>query len=585
MEEINKITGYIIIFLLSLQPSCINRPVYNVPDIALHQFEIDYIFDSPEPLKDHKMKEFLDVLVSNYLDSVNFDQYIADYSSVNSLDSGLISIYKQFGNKLIWHKYKHPLPKSSLLIDILQHAYQYGLDPDDYEINSLLRKQDKVKYDESTIRQLIDLDILMTSKYLLLGYHLNAGRLNPVKEMEEWFINKKEVDIDEVLIKGLKSGNLQAAIEDLHPENKWFQPLKEQYLNYLQLAKSRDIDVSKLGSLSGISPGDTGEVIIELKKFLQHLGDMEKVKKVDHFYDEKLSEAISRFQKRHGLDESGLIDDSTERELQVPLEERLKKLVINMERLKWLPEFGEDYIMVNIPEYRMKLYEKGKKQIDMKAIVGTEMNPTPVMNEEMSYIVINPTWTVPTSISSKEFLPKIKDDKDFFEKNHFLLYESWTKDAELLDPEDVDWDDYSEDDFPFKIVQKPGTHNALGHIQFMMPNNQAIYLHDTPADYLFDNDDRTFSHGCVRLEQPFELAEYLLKYNNDWNVDSMQNALQEEEPVNVTLPEKWPVFLLYQTAWIDEDGLLNFRDDVYEFDALQWSLLNQDSHYQTVVKN
>lgn len=585
MEEINKIAGYIIIILLALQPSCINRPIYDVPDTALHQFEIDYIFDSPEPFKDHKMEEHMSTLVPNYLDTVNFDQYTENHASVKSLDAELKAIYEQMGNELIWHEFKHPLPTSSLLIDILKNAYQYGLDPDDYEINLLQEQQDKVKYNESTIRQLIDLDILMTSKYLLLGHHLNSGRLNPVKEMEEWFINKKEVKIDEVLIKGLKSGNLQATIEDLHPENKWFQPMKEHYLKYFQLAKSMDIDVSRFGSISSISPGDTGEVIFELKKFLQHLGDMKKTKKMNNLYDENLSVAISRFQKRHGLDETGLIDGPTERELHVPLEERLRKLIVNMERLKWLPEFGENYIMVNIPEYSMKLYEKGKKQIEMKAIVGTAMNPTPVMNEEMSYVVINPTWTVPTSISSKEFLPKIKDDKEFFERNYFLLYESWEKDAELIDPEDVDWDDYSEDDFPFKIVQKPGTHNALGLIQFMMPNNEAIYLHDTPADYLFDNDDRTFSHGCVRLEQPFELAEYLLKHNTGWNVDSMKNALQEEEPVNVILPEKWPVFLLYQTAWIDEDGLLNFRDDVYEFDASQWSKLNKDSHYQTVVKN
>jgi murein L,D-transpeptidase YcbB/YkuD len=211
----------------------------------------------------------------------------------------------------------------------------------------------------------------------------------------------------------------------------------------------------------------------------------------------------------------------------------------------------------------------------MRVIVGKEYASTPVFSDTLEYIVFNPDWTVPLSIAQKEILPVLQKNPDYLEKNNMAVYETWNeKDTAALDPYATDWSQFTPETFNYRIVQKPGPQNPLGRVKFMLPNDLFIYLHDTPNDHLFKRKERSFSHGCIRLEQPFELAKYFL----NWDDEKINKQLEQEITTSVNLTKKWPVQIVYRTAWIDESGVLNFRDDIYGHDKVQLNaIINKES--------
>ncbi len=207
--------------------------------------------------------------------------------------------------------------------------------------------------------------------------------------------------------------------------------------------------------------------------------------------------------------------------------------------------------------------------ISMKTVVGKEYDATPMFSDMLEYIVFNPHWTVPYSIASEEMLPKIKADPGYLPRNNYKLLDGWGRNANEVDPYQVNWSNISKDNFSYVIEQQSGSFNALGAVKFMFPNDNSIYMHDTPAEYLFEKDDRDYSHGCIRLENPFELAEYLLRNKSGWDQQKQQEVMSKEEPVNVYLPEPIPVHIVYLTSWVDKYGNLNFRNDIYGHDTAQ----------------
>jgi L,D-transpeptidase YcbB len=574
-----RVVGNFFILMLILSGSCVKR---TIPDKAslldMHELEVDYMLYHPEAIRKKDLQRNLDFLVRNYIDTVSLEQLFRNKPTQKLLTKEVRDFYKNIDYRLAWNSSFGKLTVSTELIGVLGEAYKKGLNPEDYGIQEIIERQRSVFQHgnlPSNLRDLLELDIFMTSRYVLLGHHLSAGRIDPVEVLDAWHIEVDRKELSEKLSKGLLKNDLASALSALEPNDERYHQLKEYFLSYYNIISS-GVQVAEISeAVTNLTPGDTSQLIISLKEKLVMLGDMDGKRRLSNEYDGELKNAISQFQIRHGLDATGLLDDATFSELNVSIHEKLRIININLDRMKWFPEIEDRYILVNVPEFKMKLYDNGKKELEMKAIVGREVNPTPVMTEDMTYIVFNPTWTVPYSITTEQFLPKIQKDVKFLEKNNYLLYDGWGQNANLIDPEDVEWDEYTEENFPYVIVQEPGPNNALGQVQFMMPNNYAIYLHDTPADYLFDRDERAFSHGCVRLEQPLVLAEYLLQNKPGWNRDSLENALSQDEPVNVVLQKKWPVHLLYKTAWVDEDGLLNFRNDVYGIDSAQIAALEK----------
>jgi L,D-transpeptidase YcbB len=239
--------------------------------------------------------------------------------------------------------------------------------------------------------------------------------------------------------------------------------------------------------------------------------------------------------------------------------------------MRWLPDtMGSKYITVNIPEFKLRYFENNKLAGNMRVIVGKIESSTPLLVDSIKYIVFSPEWNVPQSIATKEMLPKLRTDPGYFTKNHFKIFRGRNE----VQPDSIDWHDYDEDHFPFTIIQQPCKSNALGKVKFIFPNSQNIYLHGTPSGYLFGRDARDMSHGCIRIEKPGDLAVWLLKSNKLMNKDSIESYMNKETPKFVYLNDRVPVYFLYQTSWVDENGYLNFRKDIYGYDRMQLDLMN-----------
>jgi murein L,D-transpeptidase YcbB/YkuD len=292
------------------------------------------------------------------------------------------------------------------------------------------------------------------------------------------------------------------------------------------------------------------------------LKDLERNNQSDVF-DEELKNGLKNFQRRHGLIQNGLIDDNTFIALTGSLDSRIVQIGLNMKRLLTMPEhFKGDNIVVNIPEYVLYVYNDDNIEWKCNVVVGNDSNNTVVFNDSIEMIVFSPTWGIPKSIMVKESVPAILKDDEYL-ANHNM--EVLDKQGNVIDPGDVDWDDDPEK-FEFILRQKPGPNNALGRVKFLLPNKHSIYLHDTPSKSLFNEQDRAFSHGCIRVSEPIRLAEYLLKDRKEWTTDSIHNAMNIEKEIFVKLKNKVPVYLTYFTAWVDDNGKINFRDDIYGHD-------------------
>jgi len=285
------------------------------------------------------------------------------------------------------------------------------------------------------------------------------------------------------------------------------------------------------------------------------------------WFDEILTDAVMEFQHRHGLYVDGVIGRNTLSSMNYSVDQRIDKIRANLERLRWLPDdLGEKYILVNLPEYKLRYYENDKIASEMKIIIGEIENSTPVLKDTLQYIVFNPTWRLPRSIAVEEVLPKIKSDSTYLNRNKFSLLKGSYLSKDTIHPDSVDWTQIEKDNFPFYIVRKPGPANPLGRVKFLFPNYHAIYLHDTPATHMFNYRERHFSHGCIRLERPFELASLLL--NGRMTEEEISEVVESKETQSVIVPDEILVHFIYQTAWVDEQKKIHFRDDIYYFDKM-----------------
>jgi murein L,D-transpeptidase YcbB/YkuD len=238
-----------------------------------------------------------------------------------------------------------------------------------------------------------------------------------------------------------------------------------------------------------------------------------------------------------------------------------------MERWRWLPKkFEPDYLLVNIPEYRLHVYEQGKEAMTMRVIVGKTLTATPVFSDKMEYVVLSPYWNVPFSIIENELRPKLVANPHYLDHLDMEVVKGYGRKAVVIDPATVDWANVTQATFKYTLRRRPGPKNDLGEVKFLFPNSNDIYLHDTPHDELFSQTDRNFSHGCVRVEEPIKLATYLLRNNPNWDLESIQDTIAQRREKYITLKEKLPVYLVYLTAWADANGHAHFRNDIYGHD-------------------
>jgi len=283
-------------------------------------------------------------------------------------------------------------------------------------------------------------------------------------------------------------------------------------------------------------------------------------------FDAALEVAVQRFQRRHGLEVDGVVGPHTRAALNVSVQARIRQMILSLERIRWMPhELGERHVLVNTAGFRAYFVESGEPVLGMNVVVGRRYRQTPTFSDEMSYLVLNPYWNVPRSIARNEIIPEVVEDPRYLEENHLQVVRGWSHDAEIVDPALIDWRRAAGGDFPYRLRQTSGAHNALGRVKFMFPNHFNVYLHDTPAKHLFERPRRTYSHGCIRLSEPMALAARLLAAEG-WSETELERVMATGERTVLALGRRVPVHVTYLTAWVEPGGTVQFREDVYRRD-------------------
>jgi L,D-transpeptidase YcbB len=522
--------------------------------------------------KSYPRELFIDTVASPLATRVQKIKIDAPYYT-SKIRYKTVKFYKNTAGKTKWLEYKKPNANYNAFVKAVAESAQYGLNPDHYDIEEIDNKINEL-YDnkERTPEDVAQLDIRITSAFFLFTTHLIEGRIRQAGYGD--FVWKKNLpkENDIKLLEENASGNLYEIIDELHPPHEQYEKLRKALLQYRNFESSQNLIQPVSVSKKPIKPGESDERIPMIRKRLALTDLRDDDVKDSLLYDDNLEKAVKQFQSRHGLVADGVISASTLKYINQPFKEKADLIELNLERIRWLPhDYGEDYISVNVPEFMLRVYENRKKKLEMRVVLGTEFNATPIFSDTLEYIVFSPTWNVPESILVEEMIPDLRENPLAYDPERFIFYHK----GEEIHPEDVDWEDEDLKPEEFKIVERPGEVNSLGLVKFMMPNNYSIYLHDSPAERLFKRKKRAFSHGCIRLEKPVEFAKYLLRDNPKWDDDKIGEAMASEDPVTVHLKKKYHVEIEYRTVWVDENGLLNFRDDLYGHDKRQLALLNR----------
>ncbi len=409
----------------------------------------------------------------------------------------------------------------------------------------------------SKINQVERLDLLLTVTFFKYAQKVYGGKVKSSFN-HEWFIPRKKKDYQMVL-DSLVSSALCEKLQE--PLNQRYILLKDKLRQYRILQKKGGFPAI-VTNKKLLVVGQSDSCLINVKQYLVLSRDLQTNDRSPIFTD-VLMRAIMIFQRRMGLEESGKIDKLTLLELNKTIDFRIKQMMINMERLRWVPEKMEShYLFINIPEFKLHVFQNEKQIWLTNVVVGKTVSKTTIFKGNLSQIVLNPSWGIPMSIANKEILPKLKNNPNYLEANNMEAYAG----NELIDANNINWNQY-ENAVPFEFRQKPGMDNSLGKIKFLFPNNYNIYLHDTPAKGLFGDTKRAFSHGCIRVENPKKLALHLLKNQPNWTEQKVDEVLETNTETGIKVNPFIPVYIAYFTAWVDVNGQLNFRNDLYNLDS------------------
>ena len=378
------------------------------------------------------------------------------------------------------------------------------------------------------------------------------------------------IDPIELVRESRRTPDLTSYLDEQIPPFVFYQGLRNALAEYRALEAQGGWEFIPEGET--LKPGMTDPRVSLIRKRLAITGDFESEDLKSTLYDDEVVAGVKHFQKRHGLANDGVLGKQSLAEMNVAVEKRIRQIRINMERWRWISrDTPSSVIAVNIAAFALAGVRAQQFEIRMPVIVGKEYHMTPVFSDQISYIEFNPYWNVPPSIAQKEMLPKLKKDAHYLEKRNFSLFESWQEDAKELDSISIPWATVTARDMArYKIRQNPGPNNALGTVKFMFPNQFNVYLHDTPSHGLFGRTKRTFSHGCIRVSQPAELASYILGgEEGGWGIEKVNDVIAAGERKVVRLDEPLPVYILYRTVMVDSDSEeVLFLRDVYGRDAL-----------------
>jgi murein L,D-transpeptidase YcbB/YkuD len=472
-----------------------------------------------------------------------------------------------------WINGTKPRAQLDQLVNALKSASHEGLDPELYNVALLEQRREDAGKGFLTskgfeIESAGSLDVWLTYLYMKYASDLADGLSDLAHADPTWQIKPEKFDPAAHLEQALQDDTVDTSLLKLTPENQQYRALRQVLADYRTMAANGGW--TKIPATARLKPGLRSLHVPTVAARLAASGDFKgSVPPAGQaaVYSDDLHESVKRFQRRHGLMDDGIVGPPTIAEMNVPIEARIRQVELNLERWRWLPRaLGDRHILVNIPEYRLEVWEGGQVPVTMKVVVGKSDTPTPIFNDEMTYLVFSPYWNVPPDIAQGETLPEVMKDPGFLARMNMEVVD--TK-GQAIDPLSIDLSDPTQ----YRFRQRPGAANSLGLVKFMFPNQYNVYLHDTPSDSLFARASRSFSHGCVRLEQPLALAEYILRDQPEWTKARIEEAMQANEERTVKLRAPIPVYLGYWTARVSPDGVMQFRKDVYGIDAKQTALL------------
>ncbi len=456
-------------------------------------------------------------------------------------------LYASYNGAPLWMDAEGPnKARTNALLRAIVNASDDALRLDAYPLGELVQAMGAVRESNTpTAEQLAEADVLLTTTYVALAEDLLGGQADPKQLSQDWHINARAERVDSAVARSLRSTKLDDGIARMRPQYDDYAMLQKSLLRFRDIVTNGGWGAVPSGKLLKRGDHDSAARLAALRARLAAEGfrpdsSDSTISKSSTLYDRALAGAVADFQAHHGIVVDSILGDSTVQSLNVPADYRLAQIAANLERLRWLPrDPGQRYIIVNVSAFRLQAYDSGQKALEMKVIVGEEYEgkQTPVFADSMQTVVFRPYWLITPTIQAKEIEPKIAADPGYLERNDM---------------------EYYKDGGATRIRQRPGDKNSLGLVKFLFPNDFNVYLHGTPEGQLFDKDVRAFSHGCIRLEKPEELASWVL----GWPLDRVTQYEHGENNQSVRVPHKLPVYITYLTTYV-RDGDLYFGNDLY----------------------
>ena len=463
-------------------------------------------------------------------DSLAIKKFTDSFPKFKQFAADITQFYKARNYTYAWFDEKGMIEPANNLYNLIQNISEEGL-PDSMPYKVAFINLMEKELGNNSIN--INVELMLTYQYVAYAKTVWVGLSEKQSLSTEWLLPRKKITTKQML-DSLIDGN---KILDNAPIYRQYSLLKEQLKKYYHLQTTEKWLPIKMVAKRYTS-GDSMNEIQKIRKRLFLLGDI-SANNQSMLFDDVLYVGVKNLQRRFGYKEDGIITSSLLAEINYPLIKRIEDIIVNMERARWVPiQLKKDYLLINIPAYKLYAYENDSLVFNMNVVVGKDQHKTVIFNGDMKYIVFSPYWNIPPSIIKNETLPALKKNSNYLETHN------------------MEWNNGS-------IRQKPGPNNSLGSVKFLFPNTHSIYLHDTPAKSLFNEDNRAFSHGCIRLAEPKKLAVYLLKNDSLWNKKNITDAMNSGIERYVTLKKTVPVFIAYFTTWIDKEGKLNFRKDIY----------------------